>query len=320
MIAFIESPSLFWIVFAAVMLTMLALDLGVFHRKSHTVHYKEALAWTIVWTVLALGFGGWIWHDRGSGPGLEFLTGYLIELSLSADNVFIFALIFGYFAVPPKYQHKVLFWGVLSAIVLRLFMIFAGAALLERFSWLIYVFGGFLVLTGLKLIFSKQEEVHPENNLIVRWFKRLVPTTTEYDGANFFTRHQGKLMATPLMVVLVCVEVSDVVFALDSIPAIFAVTKDPFIVFTSNVFAIMGLRSLYFLLAGIMDKFHYLRIGLGVVLGFVGVKMLLGHTPYKIDTVVSLVVVAAVLTASIAASWMWPPKKIEVQEPTPPTV
>ncbi len=298
----------FYLIFSLIILAVLALDLGVFHRKSHVVGVREALGWTAAWIALALGFGGWIWSAYGMQRGTEFLTGYLIELSLSADNVFIFVLIFSYFAVPAKYQHKVLFWGVLSAIGMRLVMIFTGAALLERFHWLIYIFAAFLLLTGIKLIVKKSGSVNLDNSPVIRWFRRLVPTTKDYDGDKFLTRHNGKLMATPLMLVLVCVEASDLIFALDSIPAIFAVTKEPFIVFTSNVFAIMGLRSLYFLLAGIIDKFHYLRTGLGVVLSFVGVKMLLSHTPYKIDTTLSLLVVAGVMTASIIASLAWPLK------------
>ncbi len=298
----------FYLIFSLIILAVLALDLGVFHRKSHVVGVREALGWTAAWIALALGFGGWIWSAYGMQRGTEFLTGYLIELSLSADNVFIFVLIFSYFAVPAKYQHKVLFWGVLSAIGMRLVMIFTGAALLERFHWLIYIFAAFLLLTGIKLIVKKSGSVNLDNSPVIRWFRRLVPTTKDYDGDKFLTRHNGKLMATPLMLVLVCVEASDLIFALDSIPAIFAVTKEPFIVFTSNVFAIMGLRSLYFLLAGIIDKFHYLRTGLGVVLSFVGVKMLLSHTPYKIDTTLSLLVVAGVMTTSIIASLAWPLK------------
>ena len=298
----------FYLIFSLIILAVLALDLGVFHRKSHIVGVREALGWTAAWVALAMGFGAWIWSSYGMQRGTEFLTGYLIELSLSADNVFIFVLIFSYFAVPAKYQHKVLFWGVLSAIGMRLVMIFTGAALLERFHWLIYIFAAFLLLTGIKLIVKKAGSVNLDNSPVIRWFRRVVPTTNDYDGDKFLTRHNGKLMATPLMLVLVCVEASDLIFALDSIPAIFAVTKEPFIVFTSNVFAIMGLRSLYFLLAGIIDKFHYLRTGLGVVLSFVGVKMLLSHTPYKIDTTLSLLVVAGVMTASIIASLVWPLK------------
>ena len=297
-----------WIGFNIFVLLMLALDLGVFHRKAHVVGFKESMAWTIVWVCLALVFNLGIWHYMGPQKGLEFFTGYLIEKSLSIDNVFVFALLFSYFAVPQLYQHKVLFWGVLGALVMRAIMIVLGAALITKFTWIIYVFGAFLILTGLKMIFKKEEEIHPENNPVVRWFKKLMPVTKEYRGQKFFVRENGILMATPLFVVLILVEISDVIFAVDSIPAIFAVTKDPFIVYTSNVFAILGLRSLYFVLAGVMDKFHYLKLGLGVVLTFVGVKMLLGHTPYKIDTLLSLGVIVAVLTASVAASLLFPRK------------
>lgn len=301
-------PWYFWAGFGLIISALLAVDLGVFHRKSHEVGFKEALGWTIVWMTLAGLFGGWVWQARGPERGLEFFTGYLIELSLSADNVFIFALIFGYFSVPKRYQHKVLFWGVLSAVVLRFAMIWVGAALLERFEWLIYIFGGFLLFTGLKLLWNQSAEAHPESNFVVRLFRKVVPTTHDYDGSKFLTRKNGRWLATPLMVVLVCVEASDLIFALDSIPAIFAVTRDPFIVFTSNIFAILGLRSLYFLLAGIMDKFHYLRSGLGIILAFVGVKMLLTHTEYKINSGAALAVVGVVLAGSIAASLIWPPR------------
>lgn len=296
-----------WAGFGAFILFMLALDLGVFHRKSHTVSFREALTWTGVWVTLASAFGWWIWRDRGSQAGVEFFTGYLIELSLSADNVFVFALIFSYFAVPKEYQHKVLFWGVLTALILRFVMIWAGAALINNFSWVIYVFGAFLVFTGLKMILKKDEEMHPEQNPVVRWFTRLVPVTKEWHGDKFTVKIDGRRMATPLMVVLVCVEISDVVFAVDSIPAIFAVTRDPFIVFTSNVFAIMGLRSLYFVLAGAIEKFHLLKTGLGIVLAFVGAKMLLAHSGlWKMPTALALGVVAGVLLLSIIASLIWP--------------
>lgn len=295
-----------WTGFNLFVLLMLALDLGVFHRKAHVVGFRESLAWTAVWITLALVFNAWIWHQFGSQKGIEFFTGYLIEKSLSVDNVFVFALLFSYFSVPPLYQHKVLFWGVLGALVMRAAMIVLGAALISRFSWIILVFGAFLILTGLKMIFKKEEEIHPERNPVVRWFKKLMPVTSDYRGDRFFVKENGIRMATPLFVVLLLVEVSDLIFAVDSIPAIFAVTKDPFIVYTSNVFAILGLRSLYFALAGVMDKFHYLKIGLGVVLSFVGVKMILGHTPWKIDTLVSLGVIVLVLTASVVASLLRP--------------
>ncbi len=295
-----------WIGFNVFVLAMLALDLGVFHKKCHVVTFKESMAWTVVWVSLALLFNLWIWSHFGPQKGLEFFTGYVIEKSLSVDNVFVFALLFSYFAVPPVYQHKVLFWGVLGALVMRAGMIVLGAALITKFAWIIYVFGGFLILTGLKMIFKKEEEIHPERNPVVRLFKKLMPVTPDYRGDRFFVRENGVLMATPLFVVLILVEISDLIFAVDSIPAIFAVTTDPFIVYTSNVFAILGLRSLYFALAGVMDKFHYLKLGLGVILTFVGVKMLLVHTPWKIDTLLSLGVIVAILTASVVCSLLKP--------------
>lgn len=295
-----------WIGFNVFVLAMLALDLGVFHKKCHVVTFKESMTWTVVWIGLALLFNLWIWQQFGAQKGLEFFTGYVIEKSLSVDNVFVFALLFSYFAVPPIYQHKVLFWGVLGALVMRAGMIVLGAALITQFAWIIYVFGAFLILTGLKMIFKKEQEIQPANNPVVRGFKRLMPVTPDYREDRFFVREKGVLMATPLFIVLILVEVSDLIFAVDSIPAIFAVTRDPFIVYTSNVFAILGLRSLYFALAGVMDKFHFLKLGLGVVLTFVGVKMLLGHTEYKIDTLVSLGVIVGVLAASVVASLVWP--------------
>lgn len=295
-----------WIGFNVFVLAMLALDLGVFHKKCHVVTFKESMTWTVVWIGLALLFNLWIWQQYGGQKGLEFFTGYVIEKSLSVDNVFVFALLFSYFAVPPIYQHKVLFWGVMGALVMRAGMIVQGAALITQFAWIIYVFGAFLILTGLKMIFKKEQEIQPANNPVVRGFKRLMPVTPDYREDRFFVRDKGVLMATPLFIVLILVEVSDLIFAVDSIPAIFAVTRDPFIVYTSNVFAILGLRSLYFALAGVMDKFHFLKLGLGVVLTFVGVKMLLGHTDYKIDTLVSLGVIVAVLAASVIASLVWP--------------
>ena len=292
------------------MLAMLALDLGVFHRKAHVVTFRESIAWTAVWVALALLFNGWIWHHYGPQKALQFFTGYLIEKSLSVDNVFVFALLFSYFAVPAVYQHKVLFWGILGALVMRAIMIAAGAALIAKFTWIIYVFGAFLILTGIKMVVKREEEIHPERNPVVRWFKRLMPVTADYRRDKFFVFENGRRYATPLFVVLLLVEVSDLIFAVDSIPAIFAVTTDPFIVYTSNVFAILGLRSLYFALAGVMGKFHYLKIGLGAVLAFVGVKMLLAHTAYKIDTLVSLGVVAGILAVSVVASLLRPSRPV----------
>ena len=306
-----------WIGFNIFVLLMLALDLGVFHRKAHIVTVKESIAWTVVWVTLALLFNLGIAHYMGDAKGLEFFTGYVIEKSLSVDNVFVFALLFSYFAVPPLYQHKVLFWGILGALIMRAIMIFLGAALIERFAWIIYVFGAFLILTGIKMIVKREEEIHPEHNPLVRWFKKLIPVTNDYRGDKFFVRENGVRMATPLFVVLLLVEFSDLIFAVDSIPAIFAVTRDPFIVYTSNVFAILGLRSLYFALAGVMDKFHYLKIGLGVVLSFVGVKMLLGHTAWKIDTHVSLGVIVGILAISVIASLLRPRKPVVNVDPIP---
>jgi tellurite resistance protein TerC len=299
-----------WVGFNVFVLAMLALDLGVFHRKAHVVSLKESLTWTFVWIGLALVFNAGVWHYYGSQKAIEFFTGYLIEKSLSVDNVFVFALLFSYFAVPSQYQHKVLFWGILGALVMRAIMIALGAALITKFSWIIYVFGGFLILTGIKMIVKREEEIHPERNPVVKWFKKLMPVTADYRGDKFFVRENGIRMATPLFVVLLLVEISDLIFAVDSIPAIFAVTKDPFIVYTSNVFAILGLRSLYFALAGVMDKFHYLKIGLGVVLSFVGVKMILAHTAWKIDTLVSLGVIVVILTTSVVWSLVKPKKVV----------
>ncbi len=304
-----------WIGFNAFVLLMLALDLGVFHRKAHVVTFKESIAWTVAWVTLALVFNLGIAHYMGNEKGLEFFTGYVIEKSLSVDNVFVFALLFSYFAVPPIYQHKVLFWGILGALVMRAIMIFLGAALIAKFAWIIYVFGAFLILTGIKMIVKREEEIHPERNPLVRWFKKLMPVTNDYRGDRFFVKENGIRMATPLFVVLLLVEFSDLIFAVDSIPAIFAVTKDPFIVYTSNVFAILGLRSLYFALAGVLDKFHYLKIGLGVVLAFVGVKMLLAHSAWKIDTHISLGVIVLVLAASVVASLVWPKKPVKLKLP-----
>lgn len=305
-----------WVGFNVFILAMLALDLGVFHRKAHVVSLKESLTWTMVWVFLALVFNAGVWKFYGSQKALEFFTGYLIEKSLSVDNVFVFALLFSYFAVPRVYQHKVLFWGILGALVMRALMIGLGAALISRFSWVIYIFGAFLVLTGIKMILKREEEIHPERNPVVRWFKKLVPVTADYREDRFFVVEKGIRHATPLFVVLLLVEFTDLIFAVDSIPAIFAVTTDPFIVYTSNVFAILGLRSLYFALSGVMNKFHYLKIGLGVVLAFVGVKMLLAHSPYKIDTLVSLAVVTLILAASIVASLLWPRRTEHVLPPS----
>jgi tellurite resistance protein TerC len=298
----IGSPAL-WVGFIVFVLAMLALDLGVFHRKSHVVGTREALIWSGVWVGLALLFNVGVWQWFGGQRGLEFLTGYLIEKSLSIDNIFVFIVIFSALGVPALYQHRVLFWGILSALVMRALMIFGGTALLSRFHWLIYVFGAFLVFTGIKLFFQRNQTMNPQDGAVLRLAKRLLPSTDKYDGDRFFTVENGRRVATPLFMALLLVEATDVVFAVDSIPAIFAVTNDPFIVFTSNIFAILGLRSLFFLLAGVVEKFRYLKVGLSVVLVFVGLKMALVDV-YKVPPLVSLVFIAAVLTASVLAS-LW---------------
>jgi tellurite resistance protein TerC len=299
-----------WIGFNLFVLAMLALDLGVFHRKAHVVSIRESIIWTLVWIALAMAFNLGIAHYMGNAKALEFFTGYVIEKSLSVDNIFVIALLFSYFSVPSKHQHRVLFWGILGALLMRAAMIMLGAKLISEFTWIIYVFGAFLILTGIKMIVKREEEIHPESNPVVKLFRRFVPVTNGFREGKFFVRENGVRMATPLFVVLLLVEFTDLIFAVDSIPAIFAVSTDPFIVYTSNVFAILGLRSLYFALAGILDKFHYLKIGLGLVLTFVGVKMLLSHTPWKIDTAVSLGVIVGVLVTSVLASLVWP-KKID---------
>jgi tellurite resistance protein TerC len=291
-----------WIGFSLFILAMLALDLGVFHRKAHAVSFKEAVSWTAIWITLALLFGAGVWHFAGPEKALEFYTSWLIEYSLSVDNVFVFALIFSYFAVPPAWQHKVLFWGILGALVMRLAMISAGVALIRRFDWLLYLFGLFLIFMGIRMAFRRIEQIRPERNPIVRCVRKYVPVTRHYQGDRFAVQQGGRWLTTPLLVVLVCVEATDVMFAMDSIPAIFAVTLDSFILYSSNVFAILGLRSLYFMLAGVMNLFQHLKLGLGVVLAFVGVKMLVAHTAWRIDTLAALLVIATVLTASIAAS------------------
>lgn len=309
-----------WAGFNVFVLAMLALDLGVFHRKAHVVSFKESMAWTAAWVALAMLFNLGVWHYFGAQKGVEFLTGYLIEKSLSVDNVFVFALLFSYFAVPPIYQHKVLFYGILGALIMRATMIGAGSALITRFTWIIYLFGAFLIFTGIKMVLKREEEIHPERNPVVNWFKRLMPVTADYRGDRFFVRENGVRMATPLFVVLLLIEITDLIFAVDSIPAIFAITTDAFIVYTSNVFAILGLRSLYFALAGVMDKFHYLKVGLGLVLSFVGVKMLLAHSEYKIDTLVSLTVVASILVISVVASLLRPRRPVHFTGPAGPEV
>jgi len=297
-----------WGIFGAVIVVMLALDLGVFHRKAHEIKTKEALGWTAVWIALALLFNLGIYFYRGPEPALQFLTGYLIEKSLSIDNIFVFLLIFSYFRVEHRYQHTVLFWGILGALLMRAIFIAAGVALIQHFHWIMYVFGGFLVMTGIKMVFQKDKEIHPERNPVLRLFRRLMPVTEDYVGGKFFVRMGGRTFATPLFVVLLVVETTDLIFAVDSIPAVLAITIDPFIVFTSNVFAILGLRALYFALEGAMRHFRYLHYGLSSILVFIGIKMLLIDV-YKIPIGIALAVVCGLLLLSAGASILWPAKE-----------
>lgn len=309
-----DNSLLMWVGFNVFVLAMLAVDLGIFHKHAHDVSSKEALTWSIIWVTLALCFNACIyffWNDlspqsaySNAEAATAFFTGYIIEKSLSIDNIFVIALIFGYFAVPKLYQHRVLFWGILGALVMRGLMIWLGAALITEFHWVIYIFGGFLIISGIKMALQKDSHIEPDKNPLVRFFKKFMPITNEYDGQKFFTVKNGVKMATPLFVALIIVEFTDLVFAVDSIPAIFAVTKDPFIVYTSNVFAILGLRSLYFLLANAVHKFMYLKLGLSVILVFVGIKLLLTGSAYQLSTELSLGVIATVLVLSVVASFI----------------
>lgn len=306
---------LVWVAFNLFVLAMLALDLGVFQRKAHEVHIREALAWSGVWITLALFFnvGIYVWH--GSDTALEFLTGYVIEKSLSIDNIFVFLLIFTYFRVPNIHQHKVLFWGILGALLMRAAFIATGITLIEKFHWIIYVFGAFLIITGIKMALQKDKEIHPEKNPVLRLFRRLMPVTEDYADGKFFVKRDGRYLATPLFVVVLVIETTDVIFAVDSIPAVLAITRDPFIVYTSNVFAILGLRALYFALAGVMQLFHYLHYGLSAILVFVGLKMLLVDI-YKIPIGLALGTVASILVISVIASILWPRTGEQVPQPT----
>ena len=297
----VGTPAL-WVGFMALVVVMLALDLGVFHKKAHAVSYKEAAIWSGVWVALALGFNLLVWRTSGSDPALEFLTGYLIEKSLSVDNIFVFLVIFTALKIPALHQHRILYWGILTALVLRAVMIFAGTAMLARFHWLFYVFGVFLIGTGVKLFLHRAErEPNIEKGWAFRTMRRVIPSTPTLHGSHFTAVEQGRRVATPLLLTLILIEIADVMFAVDSIPAVFAVTTDPFIVFTSNIFAILGLRSLFFLVARMMDRFHHLKVGLAAVLTFVGVKMTIADF-FKIPALISLAVVATILGASIVAS------------------
>jgi tellurite resistance protein TerC len=296
-----DVPMWVWVAFVGFVMILLFADLLLVHRKPHAITFREAAIESAVWITIGLSFTFvMLWWQGGAAAG-EYLAGYLIEKSLSVDNVFVWAVIFGYFAVPAKYQYRVLFWGIFGALVLRALFIFAGVALIERFDWILYVFGAFLIFTAFRIARHSDQEIHPENNPILKAFRKIVPSTTEYDGQKFFTRRTGHLLATPLFAVLIMIESTDVVFAVDSIPAILAVSREPFIVFSSNAFAILGLRALYFLLAGMAGRFRYLNLGLGVILGFVGVKMIITEW-YHMPIWISLTFIAVVLAVTIFAS------------------
>jgi tellurite resistance protein TerC len=316
----------FWVVFNVAVLGILALDLGVFHRRTHKVGFKESLIWSAVWVLLAVGFAVFIWQWRGRPFALEFVTGYIIELSLSVDNLFVFLLIFSYFKVDSKHQHKVLFWGILGAIIMRAVFILVGVSIIRKFHWVVYIFGAFLVYTGIKLGIGGETQVEPEKNPFLKGLQRWFPMSDEYHGDRFVIRREGKTWVTPLLAVLLVVETTDLLFAVDSIPAILAITQDTFIVYTSNVFAILGLRSMYFTLSGLMSLFHYLKYGLAAILTFVGIKMLLSgeHTElfgirlhYAIPVEIALGVVGGLLAISIIASVLFPPAAKASGETTP---
>ncbi|WP_458683799.1 TerC family protein [Prescottella equi] len=310
-------PWWMWPAVLAVILVMLAVDLFA-HRKAHVVGVREAAIWSAVWVTLALGFGGLIWGVWGGEFAAQYFSGYVIEKSLAVDNVFVFAIIFSYFAVPREYQHRVLFYGVLGALVFRGAFIAAGSILIASFAWILYVFGAFLVATGIKMARHRDDTIDPDKSLVLRGFRRLIPTTDRYHGQKFWVRDAGRWVATPLLAVLVLVETTDIIFAVDSIPAIFAVTSEPFLVFTSNAFAILGLRAMYFMLADLMHRFVYLKLGLAVVLVWVGTKMLLLEI-YKIPTTASLAVVISVLAAAITASWIRTRSTMTPPDSAPPS-
>jgi tellurite resistance protein TerC len=306
-----EMPAWVWVAFNAFILTLLILDLGVFHRKAKVLSVREALIGSAGWISLALAFNGLLWYLLGTTPALEFLTGYLIELSLSVDNLFVFLAIFTFFDVKPQHQHRVLFWGIIGAVVLRISLILAGVALIERFHWMVPVMGAFLVFTGIRLVKTGEEHVDFDKNFLVRLMRKIMPTTSSMESGKFWVRENGKLVATPLLLVLVVVDFMDVIFALDSVPAILAITRDPFLVYSSNTFAILGLRAMYFAIAGMMRMFAYLKYGLSAILVFVGFKMLL-HAYFHVPVHVSLGVVVSILAISVIASIVAGPKAVEV--------
>jgi tellurite resistance protein TerC len=304
----------FWVGFHVFVFIMLALDLGVFNKHTHKISVKEASVWTVVWITLALLFNLFIYFEFGKIKALEFLTGYVIEYSLSVDNIFVFILIFSYFAVKDEYQHKVLFWGIMGALVMRGIFIFAGVALISRFHWIVIIFGGFLVFTGIKMLFQKETAVDPEKNFIIKFFKKFLPVSQKMHGDRLFVQQNRKLHATPLFLVLLVIESSDLIFAVDSIPAILAISHDRFIVYTSNIFAILGLRSLYFAIAGIMVYFRFLKTGLAFVLSFVGIKMLASFFHFEIPILMSLAIILFILLISILASVLIKEKKNPVED------
>jgi len=307
-----------WIFFAFFILAMLALDLGVFNRKSHVIKMKEAMLWTLFWVTLALLFGTGIYFFYGHGKAMEFLAGYLIEYSLSIDNLFVFMLIFRFFNVPRAYEHKALFWGILMALATRAVFIFAGVALINTFSWVMYIFGAFLIFTGIKMALNKQTEVHPDKNIAIKLLRYVIPVTSRFSGARFFVVKRGVRHATPMLAVLLALETTDILFAIDSIPAVLAISKDPFIIYTSNVFAILGLRSLFFAISGLMKLFH-LHYGLAAILTFVGIKMLIEDF-FHVPVTISLLVIASILVMSIVSSLIWPDPKNEEGEVPPVTM
>jgi tellurite resistance protein TerC len=295
-----------WVGFNLFVVAMLAIDLGLFHKKDRAVTPKEAGIWTMVWITISLLFCAGIWHFSGHTPALQWLTAYVVEYSLSVDNLFVFLMVFSYFRVAPEHQHRVLFWGIVGAFVMRAVLIIAGTALVKEFHWLIYLFGAFLVFTAIKMLLSKEEAVDPEQQGIVKLARRVLPVSRSADGSRFFLREDGRLKVTPLFLVLLVVEATDLLFALDSIPAVLGISQDPFIVYSSNVCAILGLRSLFFVVASLMDKFHLLKVGLAAILGFVGVKMLITYFDIHVPIGISLGAIAGILAASIIASLIWP--------------
>lgn len=299
-----------WIGFTVFILAMLALDLGVINRKAHVIKMKEALLWTAFWVTLSIGFGLGVYYFYGHGKAMEFFAGYLIEYSLSIDNLFVFMLIFRFFAVPHELEHKALFWGILLALITRAVFIFAGVALINTFHWVMYIFGAFLIFTGIKMAFNKQTEVHPDKNVAIRMLRFFMPVDTQFSGGKFIVVKDGVRFATPMLAVLLALETTDILFAIDSIPAVLAISKDPFIVYTSNVFAILGLRSLFFAISGLMKLFHFLHYGLAGILTFVGVKMLIEDF-FHVPVTASLIVIASILVVSIVSSMIWPAKDDE---------